>query len=116
MEAGSISLDSLLSSNKSLRQIIWVARGGGKGTDWTQSPPETSSKNGKLNITVWHDLVTKDGSASSDILPLDKETTPPSIFTLWPRKSGTYELVEYTHAVSPRIIYHSVLLIRLTQP
>jgi len=100
VEAGSISLDSLLFSNMSLRQIIWVARGGAKGTDWTQAPPDISGQRDKLDITVWHDIVTKDTSATSDVLPLDKDTTPSSIFTLWPAKSGNHELVEYTHAVS----------------
>lgn len=107
VEAGSVSLESLLSSNKSLRRIIWVVRGGGKDTDWGQVP-DTDSKTGKIDTFAWHDLVIKDTSSTNELPALGNDSAPSSIFTLWQRKSGTYEVIEYTHAA--RIHFISIMI------
>lgn len=94
-EAGSISLETILSSNKSLRRVIWVVRAGSLDTDWDELPKGTSN----IDLNTWHGLVSADTSASSEVPVLEAASVPPPVSTLWQRKSGTYESVEYTHAV-----------------
>lgn len=99
VEAGSISVDALRSSNKSLRHIIWVARGGAMGTDWDEGS-DSISTNEKFETSTWHELVQKDSISTSEVPSREDNTSTPSpIFGLWQGKSGKHEFVEYTHAV-----------------
>lgn len=96
-EAGSVALEQLLSKNKSIRRIIWVAKAGNKHLDWNEVPEGVG---GKVDVTTWQDLIEeKKASASNEPLPLDKETKPLPIATFCHGKEDESELVEYSSEV-----------------
>lgn len=106
-EAGSVSLETLLSSNKSIRRIIWVTKAGSKHLDWNEVPEGIG---GKIDVTTWHDLVEEKKGTTPQIPARDAANEPPSVYTFWPNKTGKYELVEYTQKVINDSGFSGILL------
>lgn len=98
-EAGSISLETLLSSRKSLHRLIWVARAGGKEAIWDELPDDLATPDASLDVKTWRDIIEHDPSASKEVPALDPDTSVLPISILSPTKSGNFELVDYSHAV-----------------
>ena len=113
-EAGSISLERLLSKNKSVRRIVWVTKQGSKHLDWNEVPEGIG---GKIDVTTWNDLIEeKKATISKDVPALEAENEPPSIYAFWPNKAGKYEMTEYTQKVSDPISRPILKSHTLTQP
>lgn len=90
-EAGTLDLDSVLAVNKTIKNIIWVTRAGGRSIDWSDDTPSG------FTVTSWLDLYNKNHkSTSPDVLPLDKDSQVPPVSTFVPTSSGTYDLIKYT--------------------
>jgi hypothetical protein len=89
-EAGSLSLESLKATNKTIKNIIWVAKAGSEHMDWSHGAPTGFS------VNSWHDLVeTAKASTSSEVLPLDKDSQVPPVSVFTPTASGSFDLVKY---------------------
>lgn len=104
-EAGSVSVETLLSINKSIRRIIWVTKEGSKHLDWNEVPEGIG---GKIDVSTWHELVEeKKNTVSPDVPPLDAANEPSSIYAFWPDKDGKHGLIEYTQKVrQPLVHFH----------
>lgn len=103
--AGSLPLAGLTESVSSLRQVIWVTDPANKHMDW-QGAPESETR-GKLDVSVWHNLVAEASSASSEILKNDETTVPRNLIFLWQKSiNGPAEVVEFTQKVWSRSSRH----------
>jgi hypothetical protein len=90
-EAGALDLDSLSSSVKSVKTIIWVTLASNEHMDWSAESPDG------FNVTSWHDLVEKTSrTANSEVLPLDKDSQVPPVSIFVPGNNGSFDLVKYT--------------------
>ncbi|KAK5259986.1 hypothetical protein LTR40_004975 [Exophiala xenobiotica] len=90
-EAGVLDLDGLHSANKALNNVIWVSEAGSQHMDWSRDAPDG------FTVNSWHDLVEKNNrSATSEVLPLDKDSQVPPVSIFCPATNGTYDLVKYT--------------------
>ena len=64
--------------------------------DWSGDAPDG------FTVNSWHDLVEKNNrSATSEVLPLDKDSQVPPVSIFCPATNGTYDLVKYSSEVSP---------------
>ncbi len=96
-EAGTLDLDDLASSAKSIKTVIWVTRSINEHMSWTDGTPDG------YTVTSWHELVEKNQrSANSEVLPLDKDSQVPPISIFVPAANGGFDLVKYTSEVSCR--------------
>jgi hypothetical protein len=94
-EAGTLDLDDLASSTKSIKTVIWVTRSINEHMNWTEGAPDG------YTVTSWHELVEKNQrSANSEVLPLDKDSQVPPVSIFVPTANGGYDLVKYTSEVS----------------
>lgn len=94
-EAGTLDLDSLHSANKALTNVIWVTKAGSEHMAWSDDAPSG------FIVNSWHDLVEKNKrTATSEVLPLDKDSQVPPVSIFCPGANGTYDLVKYTSEVS----------------
>jgi hypothetical protein len=99
-EAGVLDLDGLHSANKALNNVIWVSKAGSQHMDWSRDAPAG------FTVNSWHDLVEKNNrSATSEVLPLDKDSQVPPVSIFCPATNRTYDLVKYTSEVSPLLQY-----------
>ncbi|KIW68331.1 hypothetical protein PV04_04284 [Phialophora macrospora] len=90
-EAGSLDLDDLASTAKSIKTVIWVTRSTNEHMNWTEGTPDG------YTVTSWHELVEKNRrSAKSEVLPLDKDSQVPPVSIFVPTSNGGYDLVKYT--------------------
>lgn len=65
--------------------------------DWNVVPEGTGSK---VEVVVWHELIDERRTlTSSEVLPVDKESSVQPLSTFWPANDGVGELVEYTSEV-----------------
>jgi hypothetical protein len=97
-EAGAVEVEAVVAACSSLRHIIWVAKEGNRHMDWNVVPEGTG---GKVEVVVWHELVEDRRTlTSSEVPPVDKESTVPPLSTFWPGTEGVGQLVEYTSEVS----------------
>jgi hypothetical protein len=103
-EAGSLDLDDLASTAKSIKTVIWVTRSTNEHMNWTEGRPDG------YTVTSWHELVEKNRrSAKSEVLPLDKDSQVPPVSIFVPTTNGGYDLVKYTSEVSYLIVPSSRL-------
>ena len=97
-QAGTVDLQSTLSSSPSLKQVIWVTQPGSQHMDWNEVPEGSGSE---IGVSVWQDLIDKTAtSTSSEVLPVDNDTRVSPVSTFWPSDDGSYELVEFTSEAS----------------
>ena len=88
----------MVAACSSLRHIIWVAKEGNRHMDWNVVPEGTG---GKVEVVVWHELVEERKTlTSSEVLPLDKESSVQPLSTFWAPDEGVGQLVEYNSEVS----------------
>lgn len=66
--------------------------------DWNVVPEGTG---GKVEVVVWHELIDERKTlTSSEVLPVDKESSVQPLSTFWATDGGVGQLVEYTSEVS----------------
>jgi len=90
--AGSLPLTGLTQSVSSLRQVIWVTDPANKHMDW-QGAPENET-GGKLDVSVWDNLVTEASSTGSELPKNDETVVPGNLIFLWQKSvNGSAEVV-----------------------
>ena len=94
--AGSLPLEELCNNVPGLKQVVWVVQKTSRHMDWAGTP---EAAQGKLSVSVWHDVVQEHKTASWD-LPQD-EHEPPSLVQIWLSKNGPPEVTRFTQKVSP---------------
>ncbi|KAF2436922.1 acetyl-CoA synthetase-like protein [Tothia fuscella] len=93
-EAGSLPLQDLTKTYKSLKQVIWVVEESSRHMDWTEIPNDIG---GKIDVSVWHQLV-QDHQETSATLPNLRPEELGKIVTVWLGKPGSpAQIVEFTH-------------------
>ncbi|EEP78994.1 conserved hypothetical protein [Uncinocarpus reesii 1704] len=93
-EAGAVDLQVLSKARTSLKNVVWVTKGGNKHLDWNQEPNEFD---GRVKVAVWNDLVKEKGKfVGSELPPSDPKMPAPSVTTLWSSATGPGSFVEYT--------------------
>lgn len=98
-EAGSLPLADVSKDVQNLRQVVWVVEKTSRHVDWNEVP---EGFGGKIDVSVWHELVedAKD-SVGSDLPKGPEGYVPPNIFTLWQNKIGEVgQITEFKQAVS----------------
>jgi hypothetical protein len=95
--AGSLPLADVSKGVHGLRQIIWTVEKTSRHVDWNEVPEGIG---GKVDVTVWHELV-QDSKVRSTKLPTTAAgSKPANIVFLWQEKPGDpAEHVEFTQAV-----------------
>ena len=97
-EAGAVEVEAVVAACSSLRHIIWVAKEGSRHMDWNVVPEGTG---GKVEVVVWHELIDERRTlSSSEVLPVDKDSSVQPLSTFWATNEGVGQLVEYTSEVS----------------
>ncbi|OCK84455.1 acetyl-CoA synthetase-like protein [Lepidopterella palustris CBS 459.81] len=93
-EAGSLPLGDVSKEVPGLRQVIWTVEKTSRHMDWNEVPEGIG---GKVDVSVWHELV-QDQKAPSTVLPQNVAgQVPPSLVFVWQEKPGTEaEIVEFT--------------------
>ena len=96
-EAGAVEVEAVIAACSNLRHIIWVAKEGNRHMDWNVVPEGTG---GKVEVVVWHELIDERKTlTSSDVPPVDKESSVLPLSTFWAADDGVGQLVEYTSEV-----------------
>lgn len=95
-EAGSIPLADAAQGVPGLKEAIWCVEVTSRHMDWKEVPSEVG---GKVEVSVWHELVQDSLSASSTELP-EETADSAGIVTVWQDKLGSpAELVEFSQKV-----------------
>lgn len=91
--AGSLPLSDL-SNATGLRQVTWVVEKTSRHMDWSGN----DDANGRIIVSVWHELVDdQKANASVDLPSNDQSPQPGSITTVWQEKhGGKSQIVEFT--------------------
>lgn len=112
-EAGSIPLADVTKGAPGLRQIIWTVEKTSRHMDWSEVPEGIG---GKLDVSVWHELV-QDQKNAAAVLPATSGTAPPVVF-LWQEVAGkSAEAVEFTQKVHAlHLNSKSMLIICVIEP
>lgn len=97
-EAGSLPLDFVSKEVQKLRQVVWVVEKTSRHVDWNEVP---EGFGGKIDVSVWHELVEDvKGSATPELPQHVEGYTPPNIITIWQDKiGGDGNITEFTQAV-----------------
>jgi hypothetical protein len=96
-EAGAVDVEAVIAACPSLCHIILVAKEGNRHMDWNVIPEGTG---GKVEVVVWHELVDERKTlTSSDVPPVDKESSVQPLSTFCAADEGVGQLVEYTSEV-----------------
>ena len=96
--AGSLPLAGLTESVSSLRQVIWVTDSANKHMDWEGA--QENETRGKLDVSVWHNLVAEASSANNELPKNDENIVPGNLIFLWQKNTnGPAEVVEFTQKV-----------------
>ncbi|KAI5307925.1 hypothetical protein KEM55_007038, partial [Ascosphaera atra] len=90
-EAGNTDLLVLLKSAHTLRNVIWVVKGGSSDVDWTETP----NIGRPIKITAWNGLLEENLSAASQELPENDVAVPQPIISYWAQSPESGVLVEY---------------------
>lgn len=96
-EAGSVELPPVLAACPVLSHVIWVVQSGSRHMDWNEVPEGIG---GKVEVSVWHELVDEGSSTAKSELPTsEKGSRVGSLATFWPTEDGNGKLIEYTSEV-----------------
>ncbi|KAJ4502467.1 hypothetical protein HRR78_008474 [Exophiala dermatitidis] len=91
VEAGTLDLDTMQSTSKAIRNVIYVTNPSNQHMNWSANAPEG------LTLASWHELVQKNHrSTNSEPLPLDKDSQVPPVSIFYPGANGNYDLVKYS--------------------
>lgn len=94
--AGSLPLADVGKGVSGLRQVIWTVEKTSRHMDWNEVPEGIG---GKIDVSVWHELV-QDQKNGSPTLPPGPDKTAGVVF-LWQEAVGkAAEVVEFTQQVS----------------
>ncbi|EXJ70038.1 uncharacterized protein A1O5_07111 [Cladophialophora psammophila CBS 110553] len=89
--AGTLDLETMSSTAKTIKNIIWVTRPENKHMDWSEGSPEGFA------VSSWEQLVEKNQrSSNSEVLPLDKDSQVPPVSIFCPAVNGGFDLVKYS--------------------
>ncbi|KIW92542.1 uncharacterized protein Z519_06389 [Cladophialophora bantiana CBS 173.52] len=89
--AGTLDLETMSSTAKTIKNIIWVTRPENKHMDWSEGSPEGFA------VSSWEQLVEKNQrSSNSEVLPLDKDSQVPPVSIFCPTVNGGFDLVKYS--------------------
>jgi acyl-CoA synthetase (AMP-forming)/AMP-acid ligase II len=79
--AGSLPLDDVAQECKNLRLLTWVVEKTSRHMDWNGVP---DSAQGRLNVSVWHDVVQENQDKSNGELPTNETgDTPADVVIVW---------------------------------
>ncbi|KAI4723104.1 acetyl-CoA synthetase-like protein [Aureobasidium sp. EXF-10727] len=93
--AGSLPLAGLTDTVSSLRHVIWVTDSANKHMDWQGAPADETR--GKLDVSVWDNLLAEASSTSSELPKNDETVVPGNLIFLWQKASNSpAEVVEFT--------------------
>ena len=82
--AGNLPLDDVAQQCQNLRLLTWVVEKTSRHMDWNGVP---DSAQGRLNVSVWHDVVQENQSTASGDLPTNETGDAPSdVITIWQPK------------------------------
>lgn len=71
--------------------------------DWYGAPDEAQ---GKVTVSVWHDLVQESQDKTTSELPANNDTAPGTVTVTWQAKQlGSAQLVEFTQQVCQTIAH-----------
>jgi hypothetical protein len=94
--AGSLPLAEVSEAVPALRHVIWTVEKTSRHMDWNEVPEGIG---GKVDVSVWHDLV-QDQKSRVSKLPEDG-AKPANLVFVWQEKPGApAEIVEFTQGVS----------------
>jgi len=94
--AGSLPLADVSNGVNGLRQIIWTVEKTSRHVDWNEVPEGIG---GKVDVTVWHELVQDSKVQSTELSTTAAGSKPANIVFLWQAKPGDpAEHVEFTQA------------------
>ncbi|KAI4849099.1 acetyl-CoA synthetase-like protein, partial [Aureobasidium sp. EXF-8845] len=95
--AGSLPLAGLTQSVSSLRQVVWVTDPANEHMDWEGAPENETG--GKLDVSVWHNLMAEASSTSSELPKNDETVVPGNLIFLWQKSiNSSAEVVEFTQS------------------
>lgn len=79
--AGSVPLDDVAQQCQQLRLLTWVVEKTSRHMDWNGVP---DSAQGRLSVSVWHDVVDEQKETAAGELPTNENgDTPGDIVTIW---------------------------------
>ncbi|TKA73796.1 hypothetical protein B0A55_05533 [Friedmanniomyces simplex] len=95
--AGNIPLDGVAKACSNLKLLTWVVEKTSRHMDWNGVP---GAAEGRLKVSVWHDVVVDNMATASPDLPTnDQGETPGDLIAVWqptdPNKAP--EIVTFTH-------------------
>jgi acyl-CoA synthetase (AMP-forming)/AMP-acid ligase II len=94
-EAGSLPLSSVVAEVGSVKGAVWVVERTSRHIEWKEVPSEIG---GKVDISVWHELVDDHSNESGPVLP-EAAAESGAIITVWQDKPGsTAEVVSFSSA------------------
>lgn len=94
-QAGSVALEEVTRSHKSLKEVIWVVEKTSRHMDWTEVPRDVG---GKMDVSMWHQLVQDHQDIST--YAADPNEKVPNVVTVWTDKPGSpVQIVEFTQNV-----------------
>ncbi|KAF2496978.1 acetyl-CoA synthetase-like protein [Lophium mytilinum] len=94
--AGSLPLTDVSKGVPGLRQLIWTVEKTSRHMDWNEVPEGIG---GKVDVTVWHELVQESKTASTELPTTAAGSKPANLVFIWQEKPGApAEIVELTQA------------------
>ena len=97
--AGAVPLAEISEAVPAIRQVIWTVEKTSRHMDWNEVPEGIG---GKVDVSVWHDLV-QDQRSRSTKLPEDTSKAPNVVFIWQEKVGGPAEVVEFTQGVSSSV-------------
>ena len=94
--AGAVPLAEISKAAPAIREVIWTVEKTSRHMDWNEVPEGIG---GKIDVSVWHDLV-QDQKSRSTKLPEDSSKAPNVVFIWQEKVGGPAQVVEFTQGVS----------------
>ncbi|KAF2170966.1 hypothetical protein M409DRAFT_63972 [Zasmidium cellare ATCC 36951] len=94
--AGTVPLDDLPQHAKNIKSLAWVVEKTSRHMDWNGAP---DSAQGRLSVSVWHDVVEENKSKAGAELPSNEsDDKPGDVITVWQPTDSTSkpEIVSFT--------------------
>jgi hypothetical protein len=98
-QAGSLPLADVGKGVPGLRQVIWTVEKTSRHMDWNEVPEGIG---GKIDVSVWHELVQDQKTGSNAELPQNESGPKPgNLIFVWQEKPGKEaDIVEFSQNVS----------------